>query len=184
MRMTAAASIATARLLLRPWETRDLAPFAAINADPGVMRYFHAPMTTDETEAAMARYNAQLQRDGFTMFAAEGKTTCALLGILGAQTMRFAVPNLPQPAVEIGWRLAASAQGKGLATEGANAILDFLRETTSLAEVVAITAVGNAASRRVMEKLGMTHDPALDFDHPNVPDGSPVRRHVLYRRAL
>jgi len=191
MRMTSTASIATARLLLRPWQPRDLASFAAMNADPTVMRYFPAPMTLAETEAAMARYNAQLARDGFTMFACEArgngdpdKTTGELLGILGAQTMRFAVPNLPQPAVEIGWRLATHAQGKGLATEGANAILNFLRETTSLTEVVAITAVANQASRRVMEKLGMTYAPELTFEHPNIPQDSPVRRTVLYRRSL
>lgn len=176
--------LATARLLLREWQPRDLAPFAAMNADPMVMRYFHAPMTAQETEEAMARYNAQLARDGFTMFAAEDRVTGELLGILGAQTMRFAIPNVAQPAVEIGWRLSTSAQGKGLATEGAQAILNFLRETTSLTEVVAITAVENQPSRRVMEKLGMTYAPALDFDHPNIPAGSPVRRTVVYRRAL
>jgi len=184
MRMTTAASIATERLLLRPWEPRDLAPFAAINADPEVMRYFPAPMAQQETEEAMARYNAQLARDGFTMFAAEDRATGELLGILGAQTMRFAIPNVAQPAVEIGWRLATTAQGKGLATEGATAILNFLCETTSLTEVVAITAVENKPSRRVMEKLGMTYMPTLDFDHPNIPADSPVNRTVVYRRAL
>ncbi|SEF54695.1 Protein N-acetyltransferase, RimJ/RimL family [Bryocella elongata] len=182
--MTTTLQLASERLLLREWQPRDLTPFAAMNADPAVMRYFHAPMTQQETEEAMARYNAQLARDGFTMFAAEDRATGELLGILGAQTMRFAIPNVAQPAVEIGWRLATTAQGKGLATEGANAILNYLRETTQLHEVVAITAVENQPSRRVMEKLGMTYMPALDFDHPNIPADSHVNRTVVYRRAL
>lgn len=158
-------------------------PFAAINADPGVMTYFAAPMTDAETDEAMARYNMQLDRDGFTMFAAEHRETGDLAGVIGMQTMRTVVPNLPQPAVEIGWRLAREFQGHGLATEGARAIVDFAFHELHLPEVVAITAVGNAASRRVMEKLNMTHRPDLDFDHPRVPTGHPHQRHVLYALA-
>lgn len=178
--MSATFQLATPRLILRPWQDRDRAPFTALNADHIVMTYFAAPMSPAETDDAMARYNMQLTRDGFTMFAAEHRESGDLAGILGMQTMRDAIPNLPQPAVEIGWRLARNYQVQGLATEGARAIIDFAFQQHNLARVVAITAVGNVASRHVMHKLGMAHDPALDFDHPRMTTGHPHQRHVLY----
>jgi RimJ/RimL family protein N-acetyltransferase len=144
------------------------------------MRYFEAALTPQETDQAIARYNAQLARDGFTMFAAEDRETHILAGVLGMQTMHIAVPNLAQPAVEIGWRLARAAQGKGLATEGARAVIHHAFHTVGLRELVAITAPANIASRRVMEKLGMTHRPELTFNHPSVPPGHPLQPHVLY----
>lgn len=155
-----------------------------MNADPAVMRYFPALMSAEESIAAATRYNEQLDRDGFTMFAAESLADGTLLGVLGAQTMRFPVPGLPQPAVEIGWRLATSAQGHGLATEGARALLAFLRANTTLQQVVAITAPENLASRNVMEKLHMQLRPELSFDHPNVAEGCLHRQHVLYSLEL
>ena len=109
------------------------------------------------------------------MFALEDRATHELIGILGAQTMRFEVPNLPQPAVEIGWRLAAHAQSRGLATEGASALLTHLRNETTLREVVAITTPDNLASQNVMRKLDMIPRPELTFDHPLVaPDSPPL----------
>jgi RimJ/RimL family protein N-acetyltransferase len=179
--MTTTLQLATPRLLLRPWQDRDREPFAAINADPIVMTYFAAPMTLSETDETMARYNMQLARDGFTMFAAEETATGELIGIIGMQTMHTIVPNLPQPAVEIGWRLRRESQGQGLATEGARALIEHAFNKLHLPELAAITATGNAASRRVMEKLGMTHRPDLDFDHPGIPTGHPHQRHVLYQ---
>ena len=181
--MTVAIQIVTPRLLLRDWQARDREPFAAMNSDPAVMHYFPAPLTVEESDAAIARYTDQLARDGFTMFAAEDRSTGELLGLLGAQTMRFAVLSLPQPAIEIGWRLAASAQGRGLATEGARAVLEHLREQ-NIREVVAITVPDNQPSRNVMEKLGMQHRPELTFDHPLVAEDSPRRTHVLYSITL
>jgi RimJ/RimL family protein N-acetyltransferase len=144
------------------------------------MRYFAAPLTAAETDEAMQRYNIQLARDGFTMFAAVDRETNTLAGVLGMQTMRIEVPNLPQPAVEIGWRLALAAQGRGLATEGARAIIDHAFHTLGLPSLVAITTPSNTASRRVMEKLNMTHRPELTFNHPSVPVGHPLQPHVLY----
>jgi RimJ/RimL family protein N-acetyltransferase len=178
--MIATLQLETARLLLRPWREEDRAAFAAFNADPEVMRYFAAPLTREQSDEAIDRYNAQLARDGFTMFALEEKQSGTLAGVLGMQVMRDAVPNLPQPAVEIGWRLALSAQGSGLATEGARAILDYAFNEIHLAEVFAITTPANMASRRVMEKLGMTHRPELTFDHPRVPPGHRYREHIVY----
>ena len=170
----------TPRLILRAWRDEDRAPFAAMNADPEVMRYFEAPLSSAESDAAINRYNAQLARDGFTMFAAEDRETHTLAGILGMQTMRIEVPNLPQPAVEIGWRLARAAQGRGLATEGARAVVHHTFHTLGLRELVAIAAPANTASRRVMEKLGMTHRPELTFNHPSMPPNHPLQPHVLY----
>ena len=182
--MTTTLHLATPRLLLRPWQDSDRAPFAAMNADPNVMRYFPALMTQEESDAAADRYNQQLARDGFTMFALEDRTDGTFLGVLGAQTMRFEIPNLPQPAVEIGWRLAAHAHGRGLATEGARAILTHLRNETTLREVVAITTPDNLASQNVMRKLNMIARPELTFDHPLIAPDHPRRQHVLYNLDL
>jgi len=170
----------TSRLTLRRWEEADRVPFAQMNADPIVMHYFASPMTREQSDEAIDRYLAAFDREGFSFFAATHRDTGEFIGTIGLQTMRDAVPNLPQPAVEIGWRLALSAQGKGYATEGARTIVDFAFDKLSLDEVVAITALPNRASRRVMEKLGMTHRPELDFDHPRVPAGHQYQRHTLY----
>jgi RimJ/RimL family protein N-acetyltransferase len=170
----------TPRLLLRRWQEADRAPFALINADPIVMHYFASPLTRAETDEAIDRYLAAFDREGFSFFAAIECSTGTLVGTIGLQTMRDQVPNLPQPAVEIGWRLAQSAQGKGYATEGAHVIVDFAFHQLAINQVVAITAIPNQPSRRVMEKLGMTHRPELDFDHPRVHAGHPYQRHTLY----
>ena len=182
--MTSTIKLVSRRLLLREWQPRDRAPFAEMNADPAVMQFFPAPFTMDESNDAADRYNLQLERDGFTMFAAEDRSTGDFIGVIGAQTMRFPVPNLPQPAVEIGWRLTAAAQGRGLATEGATAVLDYLRQLGVIDEVVAITTPLNLPSRNVMQKLRMQHRPELTFDHPLVPTDSPLQQHVLYSLAL
>jgi RimJ/RimL family protein N-acetyltransferase len=151
-----------------------------MNADPVVMHYFEVPMTREQSDEAIDRYLAAFDREGFSFFAAALRDNGDFIGTIGLQTMRDAVPNLPQPAVEIGWRLAQSAQGKGFATEGARAIVDFAFNKLTLDEVVAITALPNHPSRRVMEKLRMTHRPELDFDHPRVPAGHQYQRHTLY----
>ena len=153
---------------------------AEMNADPAVMTYFASIMTREESDASLARFQGAYDLDGFGFLIAELRTTGAFAGIIGAQTMRDAVPNLPQPAVEIGWRLPRAFHGQGLATEGARATVDFCFNTLQLPEVVAITAVGNHPSRHVMEKLGMTHRPDLDFNHPRMPAGHPHQRHTLY----
>lgn len=182
--MTATFQLVSPRLVLREWQERDRAPFAAMNADPVVMRYFVAPFTLEESNEAIDRYNRQLERDRFSMFAVEDQLSGQFIGVIGAQTMRFAVPNLPQPAVEIGWRLTTTSQGRGLATEGAAAVLDHLRQLGTVSEVVAITTPLNGPSRNVMHKLGMQHRPELTFNHPLVPDASSLRQHVLYSLTL
>jgi RimJ/RimL family protein N-acetyltransferase len=178
--LTQPLQLETPRLLLCRWREADRTPFAQMNADPVVMRYFAAPMTREQSDEAIDRYLAAFDREGFSFFAAILRDTGDFMGTIGLQTMRDVVPNLPQPAVEIGWRLAQSAQGQGLATEGARTIVDFAFNQLGLNQVVAITALPNQTSRRVMEKLGMTHRPELDFDHPRVSAGHPYQRHTLY----
>jgi RimJ/RimL family protein N-acetyltransferase len=179
--LTKTLQLETPRLLLRSWQESDRAPFAAMNADPVVMHYFASPLTREQSDEAVGRYLAAIDREGFGFLAAILRDTGAFAGIIGLQTMRDVVPNLTQPAVEIGWRLTQAAQGKGLATEGARAVVDFAFRRLTLNEVVAVTALPNTASRRVMEKLNMSYRPELDFDHPRVPVGHPYQRHALYR---
>jgi RimJ/RimL family protein N-acetyltransferase len=181
--VTTTFKIETDRLLLRPLDEGDRDDFAAMNADADVMTYFVSPMTREESDEAFTRYTSHVKRNGFGFLAARVRSTGAFAGIIGMQVMRFALPNLPQPAVEIGWRLNRAQHGYGYATEGARAIVHSAFQEHGLAEVVAITAVNNRPSRHVMDKLGMHHDASLDFDHPNVPEGHALQRHVLYRLA-
>jgi RimJ/RimL family protein N-acetyltransferase len=167
----------TARLLLRGWQESDLAPFADLNGDPETMRYFPAPLSRDESDALAARASSSLTERGWGLWAVDRDGD--FLGFTG-----LAVPRFDEhftPAVEIGWRFARSAWGSGYATEAATAVLRFAFEELPLEKVVSFTAVDNRRSRAVMERIGMVHDAAGDFDHPGVPIGSPLRRHVLYR---
>lgn len=170
----------TARLLLRRWLPADREPFARINADPRVMEFYPAPLTREQSDAAVDRIEAHFARHGFGLWAAEFRASGRFLGYIG-----LAVPPFHAhftPCVEIGWRLAADYWGHGLATEGAHAVLHHAFHQLSLPEVVSFTTPANLRSIRVMEKLGMTRNPADDFDHPNLPEGLPLRRHVLYRK--
>lgn len=169
----------TERLIIRPWEDRDLEPFAALNADPEVMRFFPATRTREETAALMDYTRAMLGESGMSFLAVEEKTTGTFVGMVGLAPVK---PPMPcAPAVEIGWRLAKAHWGKGYASEAAHAWLAYGFETLELPEIVAFTFVGNTPSRRVMERLGMTRNPADDFEHPGIAAGHPLRSHVLYR---
>lgn len=172
--------VETARLVLRRWTDADREPFAAMNADAEVMRHFPAPLDRAESDAFVDRIETGFDRLGFGLWALERRDDGAFLGFTGLAVVR---PDLPfAPAIEVGWRLASGAWGQGFATEAARAALRVGFESGH-AEIVSFTAVVNAPSRRVMERLGMRRDPADDFDHPALPDGSPLRRHVLYRQA-
>jgi len=168
--------IETPRLVLRPWREADREPFARMNADPRVMEFFPACLSREESDALFDRAAAHLRDHGFTFFATELRHTGEFIGFIG-----LAVEPHFNAGVEIGWRLAAEFWNQGLATEGARAALRFGFEELRLQEIVAFTATGNSRSRRVMEKLGMTYDPADDFEHPRLPEGHPLRPHVLYR---
>ncbi len=171
----------TERLRLRRWRPADAAPFAALNADPRVMEHFPALLSREESDAAMARIEAHFDQHGFGLWAMEIAGVAPFAGFIGLAVPRFEA--LFTPCVEIGWRLAAEYWGRGFATEGAKAALAFGFESLRLEEIVSFTVPGNVRSRRVMEKLGMTHDPCDDFDHPLLPAGHVLSRHVLYRAA-
>lgn len=151
-----------------------------MNADPQVREFFPGLLTTEESDAAARRIQAAIARDGFGLFAAEISATGEFIGFIGLTTLDFSIPGVAQPTVEIGWRLARAHWGKGLATEGAQAVVRYAFDTLRLKEIVSITVPANIRSRRVMEKIGMTHIPALDFDHPRIAEGHPLRRQVLY----
>jgi RimJ/RimL family protein N-acetyltransferase len=170
----------TERLCLRVWTPSDRAPFAAMNADPRVMEHFDAPLTVEGTDALLERIAQQFDADGFGLWAVEIPGVTAFAGFIGLYRPNFDAHFTP--CVEIGWRLAADYWNRGYATEGAREAMRFGFETAGLDEIVSITVPGNHRSRRVMDKLGMTRTPADDFDHPRVPERSPLRRHVLYRR--
>lgn len=168
--------IETPRLILRAWRDSDRELFARMNADPRVMEFFPSTLTVEETDAFLGRIAAHEERHGFTLMATELRKTGAFIGYIG-----LAVPAIEAhftPCVEIGWRLAAEYWGRGFATEGAREVL-----RRAPGPIVSFTTAGNWRSRRVMEKLGLTYDPADDFDHPRIPEGHPLRRHVLYRSA-
>lgn len=171
--------IRTSRLLLRAWRDEDLAPFAALNADPAVMEHFPAPLTRAESDALAAKIRDALARDGFGLWAVEVPGVASFAGFVGLARPTFEAPFTP--CVEVGWRLAASCWGRGYATEGARAALDVAFGELRLDEVLSFTSPANVRSRAVMERIGMTRSPADDFEHPRVPQGHPLRPHVLYR---
>ncbi|HTN79787.1 MAG TPA: GNAT family N-acetyltransferase [Acidimicrobiales bacterium] len=169
----------TERLLLRSWRDEDLAPFAAMNADPVVMEHFPSTLTRRESDALVVRITAQLDDLGYGLWALEVRDSGEFVGFTGLALQTF--PAHFTPAVEVGWRLAQSAWGHGYATEAALAALEYGFTVAGLDEIVSMTAATNVRSQQVMQRIGMTHDPADDFDHPNVPDGHRVKPHVLYR---
>lgn len=183
--MTAApppASLATDRLVLRRWHDADRAPFAAINADPEVMATLPAPLTRAESDAFVDRIEACFHQRGHGLWVLTrvDDPADACLGYVGLWPAD-AGPAL-DGAVEVGWRLAAPAWGRGFATEAARAAVADGFERLGLDEIVSFTWEGNRRSRSVMEKLGMVRDPDGDFDHPRLA-GHRLEHHVLYRLA-
>lgn len=171
--------VKTDRLILRRWRDSDRGPFAEINADPRVMEFLPSLLTREESDRFIDRIEVGFGKHGFGLCAVELQADRSFLGFIG-----LSVPNFQThftPCVEIGWRLAVPAWGHGYATEGAKAIADYAFHSLNMDSVVSFTAVQNARSRRVMERIGMTFDPAETFDHPNLPEGHLLRRHVLYR---
>lgn len=169
-------TLRTERLILRAWTDADLEPFAAMNADPAVMEHFPAALDRAGSDATAARIRAHFERHGYGLWAVEVQGGAPFIGFTGLQVTPFR-----EEWIEIGWRLARAHWGRGYATEAARAALAFAFDALGLAEVVSMTVPANARSRSVMEKLGLRRDPADDFDHPRIPEGSPLRRHVLYR---
>jgi len=169
----------TERLRLRTWRDDDVTPMTAISSDPRVMAHFPALQGRDVTSRMIGRLDAHFQRHGYSLFATEETATGRFIGFVGLLRAEFPAPFTP--ATEIGWRLGHAHWGNGYATEAAAALLRMAFDRFRLDEVVSFTVPANRRSRWVMEKIGLRHDPADDFDHPLVPRGSPLRRHVLYR---
>jgi RimJ/RimL family protein N-acetyltransferase len=169
----------TARLSLRGWRAADREPFADLNADPRVTEFLGHILEPAASDALLVSVEEHWAERGFGLWAVERLEDGAFLGFTGLSTPSFDAQFTP--AVEVGWRLAHAAWGHGYATEAAEAALAFGFARLGLDEIVSFTAATNVRSRRVMERLGMTHDPAEDFDHPRLAAGDALRRHVLYR---
>jgi RimJ/RimL family protein N-acetyltransferase len=172
------AEITTERLIIRGWREADLAPWAAMNADPEVRRYVGPLLTFEQAAAWVLNYQDDLDRYGFGFWAVEIRASGEFIGFTGLSTVD---EGMPFSGVELGWRLARSAWGRGYATEAGLAALRYSFDAVGLPEVVAVTMARNVRSQAVMRRIGMTTDPAEDFDDPDVGEG-PLRRHVVYRK--
>jgi RimJ/RimL family protein N-acetyltransferase len=167
----------TPRLWLRRWRPSDLEAFAALTADPEVAEHLPSTLSSKESEAMFGRIEEHFKKHGYGLWAVELPGQSPFIGFIGLAEVSFETSFTP--CVEIGWRLARSWWGRGLATEGAQAALAYGFQHLGLSEIVSFTVPGNTRSRRVMEKLGMRY--AEDFEHPRIEPGHPLRRHVLYR---
>jgi RimJ/RimL family protein N-acetyltransferase len=168
--------IGTQRLHLRAWRDDDLEPFAAMSADPAVMEHF--PSLLDHARAAevMGRIRGHFEREGFGLWAVEVPGVAPFIGFTGIARVPFR-----NPWIEVGWRLARAHWGQGYASEAARAAVDWGFANLAVDEIVAMTVPANLRSQRVMAGLGMVRDPAADFEHPSIPEGSPLRPHWLFR---
>jgi RimJ/RimL family protein N-acetyltransferase len=165
------------RVRLRPWQERDRARFAQLNADPVAMEFFPSTLTRAESDAMIERMQAAIEQRGWGFWCLEIEKRCA--GFAGLNVPTFDAPFMP--AIEIGWRMLPEYWGRGFATEAARLALAYGFEVLEAPQIVAFTATANRRSRAVMERLGMRRDVAGDFDHPRIAAGDPLRRHVLYR---
>ena len=166
------------RVSLRQWRDADLEPYAAMNADPDVMRYFPALLSREQSAASLCRQRSLIEQRGWGLWALDVDGTFA--GFIGLAIPGFEAPFMP--CVEVGWRLRREFWGRGLAYRGALQALDYGFNILKLPEIVSFTAAVNAPSRRLMERLSFVHDETSDFDHPSIPEGHELRHHVLYRK--
>jgi RimJ/RimL family protein N-acetyltransferase len=169
----------TERLILRRWRDSDRSPFARLNADPRVMEFMPAPLEAPESDRMVDRIEQHFEARGFGLFAAELRAEECFIGFIGLSIPGFDAPFMP--AVEVGWRLAFEHWGKGLATEGASEVMGYAFEILRFDRLVSFTTPLNLRSLNVMEKLGMTRNPADDFEHPNLQIRHRLRSHVLYQ---
>ena len=171
--------VATERLVLREWRDPDVEALIAMNADPLVMEFFPQTYSPERTRHFVARIRECWAERRYGLWAVERKDTATFIGYVGLWPATF--PAHFTPAVEVGWRLAADQWGHGYATEAARAALAYGFDSLGLEEIVSFTSSVNVRSWRVMERLGMRRDANGDFEHPNVPEGHPLRPHILYR---
>jgi RimJ/RimL family protein N-acetyltransferase len=175
--------IQTPRLLLRSWKDSDHAPFIAMGLDERVMEYFPSLQSEEQTRGFIKIMTEGIAERGWGLWAVEERSSSQFIGFIGLKPVmeEFPVQSFESPTVEIGWRLRPEWWNQGFATEGALASLTFGFEMLKLKEIVSFTSLLNAPSIRVMQKIGMHRDIADDFDHPRVPEGHKLRRHLLYR---
>ena len=172
-------TIGTERLILRRWKEADRAPFAELNGDPETLVFFPSTLSREESDEFVDRIEARFERDGYGLWALEVSQTGEFIGFTGLAPLRADVPN--GGGMEIGWRLARPAWHHGYATEAARAARDVAFGGAGLPELWSMTAVLNTPSQAVMRRIGMTE--AVRFDHPGVPAGSPLRKHVMFHLA-
>jgi RimJ/RimL family protein N-acetyltransferase len=170
--------IDTERLIMRGWRESDLAPWAAMNADPEVRQYLGPLLTFEQASAQVLNFQDDLDRYGYGFWAVEVRASGDFIGFTGLDTVD---EEMPFTGVEVGWRLARSAWGHGYATEAALAALRYAYDIIGLPEIVAVTAATNLRSQAVMRRIGMTSNPMEDFDDPDVDEPS-LRRQVVYRK--
>ncbi len=176
--------LTTDRLILRTWKASDLPLMTAISSDPLVMEHFPAIQDITATQALIDQISQHYEQFGYAPYAVETKDTHEFIGFVGLNHPPFNIPNFQPvalPIVEIGWRLSSQHWSKGYATEAAKAVLHYAFTELNLSEIISFTVVANIKSRRVMQKIGLHHAEADDFDHPKLEEDSPLRRHVLYR---
>lgn len=167
--------LTTERLVLRRWTTEDRRPFAELNSDPEVMRFFPRPLTREESDALVVRIEEGFEQSGFGLWAVEvGKQ---FAGYTGLKDVPFDTPMGPH--VEIGWRFARWAWGQGYATEAAECVMAAAFEIFALSDVYSYSTESNSKSEAVMKRIGMVRRADLDFDHPNTP-GWWGARHIVY----
>ena len=179
--------LTTDRLILRRWREADREPFARMNGDPRVMEFMPGVVSREVSDGWVDWIERHFEEHGFGLCAAELRSEAgsepgtgdAFIGFVGLSVPAFHAHFTP--CIEIGWRLRADCWGRGLATEGARAIVRYAFDILRVEELVSFTVPANVRSRRVMEKIGMTCDARDDFDHPNLAEGHLLRRHVLYR---
>jgi len=171
--------IETERLILRTWKKEDTDPYFQINQDPKVIEYFPGLQDRETTKNFITKVNNHFDKHGYSLYATVRKDTNEFIGFIGLLIADFEA-HFTQ-ATEIGWRLSSKRWGKGFATEGAKAVLDYAFKELEIPEIVSFTAEGNAKSIKVMQKIGLQHNAGNDFDHPKLDDASPLKRHVLYR---
>lgn len=179
--MSEGPKLETGRLVLRRWRDGDLDLLAALNSDREVMEHMVSTLSAEETSTMIKRIESHFDENGFGLWAVELVLTGEFVGFAGLSIPRFEAHFTP--AVEVGWRLSSSHWGRGYATEAAAAAMEFGFNDVGLDEIVSFAVPANTRSTRVMERLGMTRDPADDFDHPVISGRSPLKRHVLYRMS-
>ncbi|HEY1796969.1 MAG TPA: GNAT family N-acetyltransferase [Stellaceae bacterium] len=172
-------AVRTPRLLLRQWRDEDAEPFAAMSADPEVTALLLGPFDRAKSDEWVALARDFWRANGYGQWVVEVPGEAKFAGVVGLTRILWEAPFTP--VVEAAWRLARPYWGRGIAFEAARAAIEDGFSRLRLEEIVAITTPPNERSWRLMERLGMVRDTAGDFDHPRVPDGHPLKRHVLYR---